>query len=128
MTARWIRPLFVVAALYDSILGITVALFALPVYHLFGVEPVNHLGYVQFPALMLLIFAALFFRIASDPAGNRHLIPYGIALKVAYSGLVFWYQLTGGVPSMWIPWAWIDLGFLVLFVVAWRQVGRPAHA
>jgi len=126
MNPRWMKPLFVVAALYDGILGVAVALFALPLFNWFGVTPPNHVGYVQFPALLLLIFAAMFWRIAQDPAGNRGLIPYGISLKVAYSFLVFWYQLTSGVPFMWVPWAWLDLGFIVLFVIAWRATPAPA--
>jgi len=101
-------------------------LFALPLFDWFGVTPPNHVGYVQFPALLLLIFAAMFWRIAQDPAGNRALIPYGISLKVAYCALVFWYQLTSAVPFMWVPWAWLDLGFIVLFVIAWKAT--PAQA
>jgi hypothetical protein len=126
MTAKWMKPLFLLAALYDGVLGVAVVLFALPIFHLFGVEPPNHVGYVQFPALLLLIFAAMFFRIAGDPVRYRGLIPYGIALKVAYCGSVFWHQLSGGVPFMWVPWAWADLVFLVLFVVAYRQTGSAA--
>ena len=53
-------------------------------------------------------------RIAQDPIAHRDLIPYGIGLKAAYSGLVFWYQLTEGVPFMWIPFAWVDVVFLLL--------------
>jgi hypothetical protein len=56
------------------------------------------------------------------------LILYGVGLKVAYSGTAFWYQLTGGIPFMWIPWAWADLVFLVLFVVAWNKLGSPVPA
>jgi hypothetical protein len=126
MTSGWIKPLFMLAALYDGILGVAILFFAMPLFDLFGVEPVNHVGYVQFPALLLLIFAALFARIARDPAGQRSLIPYGIGLKTSYSALVFWHQLAGGVPAMWIPWAWADLVFLVLFVIAWRQLAPGA--
>ena len=126
MTARWIKPLFLLAALYDAILGLAVLLFAAQLFQWFGVEPPNHVGYVQFPALLLLIFAAMFFRIAADPVANRALIPYGIGLKVAYAGSVFWHQAMGGVPFMWVPWAWADLVFLVLFLVAAREVGRGA--
>lgn len=117
-----LKPLFIIAALYDGILAIAFLFFATDLFQWFGVTPPNHLAYVKFPALLLLIFAAMFFRIASDPVKNRDLIPYGIALKIAYSGTAFWYQFTQGIPSMWIPWAWADLAFLVLFVVAWKSV------
>ena len=91
-------------------------------------EPPNHPAYVQFPALLLFIFAVMFFRIAADPVRNRELILYGIGLKIAYCGTAFWYQLAGGIPFMWIPWAWADLIFLALFLVAWNKLGTREPA
>lgn len=126
MKSEWIKPFFIVAGLYDGILGVAFLFFATTIFQSFGVTPPNHIGYVQFPALLLMIFAAMFFRIASDPVRNRDLILYGVGLKIAYSGSVFWHQLTGGVPFMWIPWAWADLVFLVLFLAAWKQTAGKA--
>ncbi len=128
MNGRWIKPLFVLAGLYDGILGLAFLFSAMAIFRGFGVEPPNHVGYVQFPALLLLIFAAMFFHIAADPVRHRGLIPYGMALKLSYSGLVFWHQATGGLPFMWIPWAWADLAFFVLFAAAWRHTGPSARA
>jgi len=45
-------------------------------------------------------------------------------LKLGYCGLVFYYMLTTGVPGMWVPWAWADLAFLVLFLWSWVLMGR----
>lgn len=127
----WRKWLFYVAAVYDGLLGVVFLFFWPLVFRLFEVTPPNHGGYVQFPALLLIIFASLFLRIARNPEAHRDLIVYGIGLKAAYSGLVFWYQISADVPAMWIPWAWIDLVFLVLFLVARQQVAggsrRPAH-
>ena len=123
MQANWIKPLFIIAAIYDGVLGIAFLLFSGILFQSFGVEPPNHLAYVQFPALLLIVFAAMFVRIAKDPVANRELILYGVALKVSYCGLTFWYQAFGGVPFMWLPWAWADSIFLVLFAMAWRVVG-----
>src|SRR5437773_5261171 len=123
MQAGWIKPLFIVAALYDAVLALAFLFFAGAIYQWFGVTPPNHPAYVQFPALLVLIFAALFFAIARDPVKNRDLIWYGVALKTAYSGTVFYHQLAGGVPFMWLPWAWADLVFLVVFVLAWKSLG-----
>jgi hypothetical protein len=126
MNAKWIKAFFVIAGLYDGVLGIAFLFFSGAIFQGFGVEPPNHPAYVQFPALLLLIFAAMFFRIARDPVGNRDLILYGVALKVAYSGMTFWYQLAGGIPFMWVPWAWADLAFLVLFLVAWKSLRQAS--
>ena len=128
MNLKWVRTLFVIAGLYDGILAVAFLLFAPAIFQRFGIEPPNHLGYVKFPALLLLIFTAMFFRIAGAPVKNRELILYGVALKIAYCGTVFWYQITQGIPFMWIPWAWADLAFLVLFLIAWKSTGRgPAQ-
>lgn len=124
MNGDWRKTLFYVAAVYDGVLGLSFLFLWRWLFDFFGVTPVNHGGYVQFPGLLLIIFAFLFLRIARDPDANRDLIVYGIALKASYSGLVFWYQATAGVPAMWIPFAWLDLVFLGLFVVARRSAPR----
>ena len=119
MNTSLVKALFVVAGIYEGLLGLAFLLFPYQIFEMFAVEPPNHLGYVQFPALVLVVFAAMFFRVASDPARYRELIPYGCGLKVSYCGLVFYYEVSGGIPAMWIPFAWADLAFLVLFVLAW---------
>lgn len=128
MHGNWIKPLFVVAAIYDAVLGVAFLFFSGTLFQSFGVEPPNHPAYVQFPALLLLIFAAMFFRVSSNPTGNRELILYGVALKIAYSGVTFWHQAFGGVPFMWLPWAWADSVFLVLFLLAWKRLGPVRQA
>lgn len=120
----WTKPFFVIAALYDGLLGLAFLFFHMAIFAHYGVEPPNHPAYVQFPALLLLIFAAMFLRIAANPARNYKLIPYGIALKASYSGLAFWYAITTTIPSMWMPWAWADLAFLIVFVLAWLRLRR----
>jgi len=124
--AKWISPLFVLAAIYDGVLGLL--FLAAPDYpfKIFEVTPPNHWGYVQFPAALLIIFALMFAAVARDPAGNRGLIPYGILLKLAYSGLVLRYWLTTGVPDMWKPLAVIDLVMAALFVWAYAALRGPA--
>lgn len=127
MHTNWIKPLFIVAAIYEGVLGIAFFLFSGILFQSFGVEPPNHPAYVQFPALLLIVFAAMFLRIAKNPVENRDLILYGVALKVSYSGLAFWHQAFGGVPFMWLPWAWADSAFLVLFLMAWRGLGSKSQ-
>ena len=80
------------------------------------------MGYIAFPALLLILFGVMFWRVAADPIRNRDLILYGAGLKASYSGVAFWYEVHGGIPSLWLPWAWIDLVFLVLFFIAWIRI------
>jgi hypothetical protein len=126
MKETWIRPFFLLAAAYDGVLGIAFILAPGSIFAMYGVEPPNHMAYVQFPAMLLILFAIMFYRIAMDPVRNRDLILYGCGLKIAYCSLAFWYMFTTGIPSMWVPWAYADLVFLVLFILSWRSIGaRP---
>jgi hypothetical protein len=68
----------------------------------------------------------MFLRIAADPVRRIELIHYGMGLKAAYCGVVFWFDLIGSVPGLWIPFAWADLVFFVLFFFAWRSLARKA--
>jgi hypothetical protein len=91
------------------------------------VTPPNHMAYVQFPALLLIIFGAMFYQISTNPTKFRGLILYGMALKVAYCSMVFGYMATSGVPAMYVPFAWADLVFLVLFILTYRSLGATAQ-
>lgn len=120
-----ISALYIVAGLYDGILGAAFFFAWDALFRHFEVTPPNHPGYVQFPALLLIVFALMFFAVAVDPIKNRNLIPYGFLLKLAYCGTVFWFWSTQGIPDMWKPFAWVDLVFAVLFVWSWLQLRRP---
>ncbi|MDH3525548.1 MAG: hypothetical protein OES32_18395 [Acidobacteriota bacterium] len=129
MRRSWIRTLFVIAGAYDGLLGLAFLFFPVSLFQWYGVTLPNHLGYVRFPALLLILFGVMFFQVAKDPDRFRCLMPYGIGLKTAYCGTVFGYALTKGIPGMWLPWAWADLVFLVLFLLAWRSTASaPARA
>ena len=127
MNKKWIRAAFAASAIYDAALAIAFLFFGTALLNYFGVEKPNHPGYLHFPALLIVVFALMYWRIASDPAKFRDLIPFGIGLKVAYCAVVFYHWLGGGIPSMWIPIAWIDLVFLILCVQAKRSIGPAAR-
>lgn len=126
MKNRWISLLFAIAALYDGFLGVLFVVAAPWVFQTLGVTPPNHYGYIQFPALLLLVFALMFLAIARAPGRNRGFIPYGMLLKASYCLVVFGHWIATDIPGMWKPFAIADLGFLVLF--GWAYVAlRPKH-
>lgn len=113
-----IRLLFWVAALYDGLLGILFIVNPTFAFERFDVTPPNHPGYVQFPAALLVVFAWMFVRVATDPVTNRGLILYGALLKLSYCAVIFHHWATSDVPRIWKPFAIADLVFLLLFVAA----------
>ncbi|NIP15790.1 MAG: hypothetical protein GWM88_14130 [Pseudomonadales bacterium] len=128
MNMTIVKVIFIIAAVYDGVLGFLFLFWPGLAFEVFEVVPPNHMGYVQFPAVLLMIFAAMFYRVATDPLGNRILMIYGVGLKTAYCGLVFYYMLTSGVPDMWVPWAWADAVFIVAFLMCWSFTGKSGDA
>jgi hypothetical protein len=131
MTAHSNRPisaLFLLAALYDGGMGAVFLLAPGALFRACKVPPPNHMGYVQFPAALLLVFALMFLQIARNSLQNRELIVYGILLKVSYCGLAFWYWFTTDIPTMWKPFAVIDLVMAFLFIWAYGRLGARSSA
>jgi hypothetical protein len=110
------KLLYVIAAAYDGLLGLAF-LFAGPrLYAHFQIVPPNHWGYVSFAAGILVIFGWMFLEIARKPSESRNLITYGILLKLCYIGTIVWYWSHGGLPALWIGFAFADATFVLLFL------------
>lgn len=120
---KWIVWLFVIAALYDGVLGLLFLAAPGWPFDQFNVPRPNHLGYVQFPAALLLIFGLIFAAIARNPVANRHLIVYGILLKIAYCSVAGWHWIATDIPIIWKPFVVIDAVMGVLFVWAYMVLG-----
>jgi hypothetical protein len=123
-----ITALFLMAALYDGVLGAVFLVAPGEVFRIADVTPPNHWAYVQFPAALLLIFGWMFFAIARYPVQNKGLIVYGILLKAAYCGITFWYWASAGIPTMWKPFAVTDLIMAALFFWSYRTLSAPSAA
>ncbi len=121
-TKPWIRPLFQIAALYDFLLGILFFIAFKPLFIWLNVTLPNHDGYIRFPALLVATFGVGFWLVSLNPERNRAIIKLGILLKLSYSGVVLYYRYFGVIPWPWVPFAWFDLVFLVLFVAALRNI------
>ena len=129
MKNEWVRPLFVVAAAYDLILGIAFLLAFRPIYARFGIALPNHDAYVQFAAAVVAIFGIGFWFVALAPQRNRDIIKMGILLKLSYASVVFAHFARGQMPTMWVPFAFLDLLFLGAFLAALKAMsGEPARA
>ena len=122
MIPSWVRPLFMIAALYDIVLGITLGLAFKPIMTRFGIVLPNHDAYVQLPAALVTIFGIAFALIAAAPRERRDLILLGILMKISYSGIVLGHAAAGNMPGMWTWFAWADLAFAIAFAAAWRAL------
>ncbi len=123
-----IRLLFAIAAIYDFAIGIAFLTSGPQLFENTGVPQPNHWGYIQFGALLLMIFGLMFSAVAWNPRVNRNLICYGILLKISYCSLVGYYWAAGPIPWLFKPFLFIDFVMLVLFVIAYYAIGRQIQA
>jgi len=127
MTLGSVRLLFAVAGLYDFAIGLAFLCFGPQVFDAAEVPHPNHWGYLQFGSLLLVIFGMMFFAVAYKPVANRNLIPYGMLLKLSYTGLVAYYWVTTDCPFLFKPFAVIDAVMFVLFFLAYsKRLARVA--
>ncbi len=122
MPLAMLKLLFLVAGLYDLLIGLVFLLCGAALLDWAGIPQPNHMGYLQFAALQLVIFGAMFLAVSRDPVANRNLIPYGMLLKVCYVGLTSYYWVQGACPLLFQPFAVIDTVMLVLFWVAYSRL------
>ena len=123
-----VRVLFVMAAAYDGLLGLAFIVAGPQLYAYAAITPPNHWGYVHFPAGILVIFALMFLAIARRPVENRHLVIYGVLLKVCYATTVVWHEYHGGLPAMWKYFAAADMCFAALFLWSLSPIFKAATA
>ena len=121
---KTVTTLFLVAAIYEGLLGLAFLFMAGPVFRWADITPPNHMGYVQFPGAILIIFGLMFLSIADSPRERRKLIPYGVMLKVAYVLIVGCHWIGAGVPTLWLVFAGIDVVFAFAFIWAYRATKR----
>jgi len=125
MNLGTVRLLFVIAGLYDFLIGLTFLFFGAQLFDAAGVPQPKHWAYIQFGALMLMIFGTMFLTIARDPVRNRDLIPFGLMLKLSYVGLATYYWATTDIPMLFKPFAVVDA---LMFILFWMAYSRKLHS
>jgi hypothetical protein len=126
VSSAW-RAFFLVAALYDLLLGAAFVVLGEQLLSAIGMELPPHVAYIQLAAVFIFVQGLSYALVYRDPLGNLGIVRVGIAYKAAYAGLALWYLVIGLLPSVFfLPWAAIDVAFLVGFVLFLRAAARGA--
>jgi len=97
------------------------------IYETVGSVLPNHPGYVQLPALLIIVFGIGFWMVAQDVRGNRSIISLGILMKLAFGIVVFGHLIAGNTIPFYIPFGIIDLGFAILFLMARKSLDATSE-
>ena len=110
------KKLFLVAAIYDLVLGILFFAFYEPIYKYFNIAIPNYPIYLQMAAAFVIAMGVGYYFVYKNLYRNIDLVKLGVVYKAVYSGLTsYWYFIgLGNVIFFWF--AIFDFIFLILFV------------
>jgi hypothetical protein len=121
------KPFFLVAALYDGVLGAAFFIFYNPLFHALGIALPNNTSYIHITTAYIFVQGLSYWFVYRDPLKNIDIVKVGIVYKVIYVGLAAYYLAIGQLLSSVFAWlALTDLIFLVLFVRFVMQAPRTA--
>ncbi len=110
------KKLFLVAAIYDLILGLVFFFFYKQAYNYFNITLPVYPMYLQLAAAFVIAMGVGYWFVYRNLYRNIDLVKLGIVYKFVYSGLVsyFYFKDLANVTFFWF--AIIDAIFLVSFV------------
>lgn len=121
---KFYKGLFLVAGLYDFILGLMFFLFYIQIYNFFGINLPNHPEYIQAPAIFIVVLGVMFFYVFKNMYRNADLVKVGALSKIAYSGLTFYHYYFADLHWIFALFAWFDILFLILFILFLYQAKK----
>jgi hypothetical protein len=116
-TVRMFRWLFLVAALYDGILGAVFFLFFRPMFERMGVALPNNTSYIHLTAGFIFVQGVGYWLVYRNMLRNVDLVKVGVVYKAIYALVALYYLAIGQLINAVFAWfAVCDLLFIVGFV------------
>jgi hypothetical protein len=113
---KFFKGLFLVAALYDFILGLVFFFLYEPVYAYFDITLPVYLVYLQMAAAFVIAMGVGYWFVYRNMYRNIDLVKLGVVYKLVYSGLTSYWYFADLANVVFLWFAIIDAVFLVLFV------------
>ncbi len=123
---RYYKALFLIAAIYDIVLGIAFTFFHVPVFDMLGLTPPGS-GYIPLLGSFLFVIGIAYYLIwRGDLHQNRDMILVGTLYKLAYASVAFVFWALGDLPHVLFAAVFgiADLIFFVLMLECWVFLGR----
>jgi len=111
------KGLFLIAAIYDFLLGIFFFFFYKPIYSYFNITLPDFPVYLQMSAAFVIAMGVGYYFIYRNLYRNIDLVKLGIVYKAVYSGLVAYFYFANLAHLVFLWFAIFDFIFLILFVI-----------
>ena len=121
------RRMFVVASLYDLILGLGFFLFYPAIYAWLSIQAPESPSYLHMAAAFVFVQGVGYAFVWRNLERNVDIIRLGIIYKLAYAGVVFYYRAAGQLPHLvYAGFGLLDLVFVVLFAQSLKAIGTAS--
>src|SRR3989344_1963989 len=110
------RALFLIAAIYDLILGVLFFFFYKPIFSYFDISLPVYPMYLQMAAAFVFAMGVGYYFVYLNLYRNIDLVKLGIVYKIVYAGLTSYFYFTDLANIVFFWFAIIDVIFLVAFV------------
>lgn len=123
------RTFFLIAAIYDLVLGAVFFLFHAPAFELLAIEPPNNTSYIHLTAAFVFVQGLGYWFVSQAPIANRGIAKIGVAYKAAFAALSIYYLLIGELlHPVFLVFGLLDIGFLVGFMMFLRATADRVPA
>lgn len=109
------KAIFLIAAIYDFVLGIAFLIFYKPIFNYFGIALPLYPMYLQMAAAFVFAMGVGYYFIFKNLYKNTDLVKLGIVYKFVYSGLASYFFFAGQAHVIFFWFVIFDLVFLALF-------------
>ena len=115
---KFYKGVFLVAALYDLLLGLVFFVFYQRIYSLYGLTLNDSPAYLQLSAAFVFVQGLLYYFVYANLQRNIDIVKVGVAYKIVYAVVAFYYWAAGGLPhQMFAIFGFCDVIFIVLFIL-----------
>ena len=123
------RTLFLVAALYDLVLGAVFFLLYGPAFELLGIALPNNTSYIHLTDAFVIVQGLGYWFVYQAPIANRGIAKVGVSYKFAFAALSIYYFLIGELlHSIFVLFGIADIAFLIGFVLFLRATADRVPA
>jgi hypothetical protein len=123
------RAFFLIAAIYDYVLGIAFFFFYRPIFEALDIALPNNTSYIHITAAFVFVQGIGYWFVYQDPRANVGIVKLGVVYKFVYSALALYYLAIGQLlHSVFLVFGALDVLFLIGFVFFLRDVYQPRPA
>ena len=117
-TVKFYKGVFVVATIYDLVLGFVFFFFYQNIFNLFGIPLPDNPSYAHLSAAFVFVQGLSYWFVYLNLKRNIDIVKVGLVYKIVYTAVAFFHWGRGTLPHpMFALFGFTDLIFIALFAL-----------